>query len=291
VQNGFECVYEQCESPGVSHYENFPVASYFLPKRLRQPIALIYTFARKADDWADEGVHTPEERLVRLNQFWAELQKIEDDLPSTEPLFIALKHIIKTHRLPIALFFDLLTAFKQDVTQKTHQAMDSVLEYCQRSANPIGRLLLHLTEHVSDENVKASDALCTALQLINFLQDIQADSIVRGRCYLPQDELLALGISLQDIQEAKKSEHLNLFLKKQLLFIEELLKISAVLNKNIGGLFGFELCMIRASAEIIFEKLCTRKNAYTRPVIRFWHGPFILGKAIYWYVRGAVAKL
>lgn len=283
--------YRSCENLAHSHYENFPVASFCLPKHLRLPIAVLYAFARRADDIADEGGSVAEERLAQLDSFWMELKNIEGGLPVSEPLFLALKHIIQIHDLPIALFFDLLSAFKQDVTQKSYATMDEVLAYCRRSANPIGRLLLHLTQNVSEENLKASDALCTALQLINFLQDIQVDSIVRDRCYLPEDERGALAIHLQDIQQGKKVEQMNALMQKQLLLIAELLQHSFLLNKNIGGLFGFELCMIRASAKIIFKKLCTRKNSYARPVLRFWDGPFILGQALYWYVQAWCSRI
>lgn len=281
--NNLDEAYQLCEILARRHYENFPVASWFLPKKLRRSIAAIYVFARCADDFADEGDYTVEDRLMFLRQFHKDLEHIEKQLPVTPPLFLALKHTIQHYQLPIALFFDLLSAFKQDVLKKTYSTFDEVLDYCKRSANPIGRLLLHLNQNASEANLIASDKICTALQLINFLQDIQSDSRLRQRCYLPEDKMQALGLKLQDIAEGKKVEALNSLVKKQLMEIDQLLNQGCTLCHNLQGLFRLEICMVLAGAKKVVRKLYTRKNAYQRPVLRFWDKPFILGYAFWLY--------
>lgn len=286
-----EQAYRSCEQLVRSHYENFPVASWLLPKHLRRPIAVIYAFARSADDIADEGDCTVEERLAALKQFERALQNIANDLPVTEPMFLTLKQVIQVYHLPTSLFFDLLSAFKQDVTQKTYETTSQVLEYCRRSANPIGRLLLHLTQNVSDANLKASDDICTALQLINFLQDIHSDSLVRNRCYLPLDELHIFNIQLADIHQGGKNAELNRLIQKKLMLIEEKLRRGALLLNTVHGFFGFELCVIIASATKVMKMLRARNNSYTRPTLKAWHAPSIFIRAAYWYIRSAYFRM
>lgn len=273
--------YRTCENLARTHYENFPVASRFLPKRFRRPIAVIYAFARTADDIADEGGYTVEERGVLLDQFWHELKNIEHRRPVTDSMFRALQHTIYDHQLPIGLFFDLLSAFKQDVIKKTYTTFSEVLDYCRRSANPIGRLLLHLTQNVSEANLKASDNICTALQLMNFLQDIQSDCRLRNRCYLAQDAMDAWQIDIQDIHQSRKVELLNGLVKKQLVEIEQLFELGVGLCQNLQGFFKLEICIVLACAKVVIQKLYARKNSYQRPVLTVWNGPLIL-----WYAMG-----
>ena len=178
----------------VSHYENFPVASLLLPARLREPVEIIYSFARSADDFADEGSDPPQARLQKLNDYRAQLAA-----PST-PLFRDLEKIIREHGLPIQLFADLLDAFSQDVTQKRYENFPQLMDYCRRSANPVGRLLLHLFKRTTDSELARSDAICSALQLINFWQDVDID-YAKGRVYLPQDEMAAHGVGERHLAE------------------------------------------------------------------------------------------
>ncbi|MDE2585656.1 MAG: squalene synthase HpnC, partial [Betaproteobacteria bacterium] len=177
----------------VDHYENFPVASLLLPAHLRRPVEVIYWFARSADDIADEGDASPAERLAALAAYNAELDRIDAGTTPETPLFQALAPIMAVHRLPIELFRDLLSAFAQDVTVKRYADYASLLDYCRRSADPVGRLLLHLFEVATPDNLRRSDAICTALQLINFWQDIAVDW-QKGRVYLPQEDLVRFGV-------------------------------------------------------------------------------------------------
>src|SRR5687768_6999667 len=173
----------------VGHYENFPVASLLLPAPLREPIEVIYRFARSADDFADEGDDPPEVRLRKLNDYRRQLAA------PTAPLLQDVGKIIREHELPVALFADLLDAFSQDVTKKRYADYAELLDYCRRSANPVGRLLLHLFKRTSDSNLRHSDAICSALQLVNHWQDVDIDFTRDDRVYLPQDEMARFGVT------------------------------------------------------------------------------------------------
>jgi phytoene synthase len=186
----------------VAHYENFPVASLLVPKALRPAISAIYQFARTADDMADEGDLLPEARLAGLLRYERALDAIAAGAPPAEPPFPQLAAAIACHALPLAPFRDLLSAFRQDVSTKRYATEESLLDYCRRSANPVGRLMLRLYGAESAANIVASDAICTALQLINFWQDIAADWN-RGRVYLPGADLARFGVTEAHIANAR----------------------------------------------------------------------------------------
>ena len=151
------------------------MASFFLPQHLREPISLIYSFARQADDFADEGDLSIENRLALLNNFRDELDLLHAYIKPQTIFFAALGQMIRVNKLPFEPFYDLLDAFSQDVTKTRYANYNDVLDYCTRSANPIGRLLLHLYGKSTPSNIQLSDNICTALQFINFLQDIAID--------------------------------------------------------------------------------------------------------------------
>ena len=177
-----------------SHYENFPVVSFLIPKNLKKHVAIIYWFARTADDYADEGNLSEGERLDKLNNFEYRLKqlligKAESDYE------IALANTINEKNLTAENFYNLVTAFRQDVIKKRYENFDEVIDYCNHSANPVGRLILELFDVSSEEAIIYSDKICTALQLTNFLQDVSID-YKKGRIYLPQDEMDMLQLSL-----------------------------------------------------------------------------------------------
>jgi squalene synthase HpnC len=177
-----------------AHYENFPVASFLLPRPLRPAVLAIYRFARAADDIADEGDAPPDERLQALDRFERALDGVAAGRPAPEPLFADLAAAIDRHALPHAPFRDLLSAFRQDVTTTRYATFVDLSDYCRRSANPIGRLLLHLYGATSTANLARSDAICTALQLVNFWQDIAVDWR-KNRVYLPLEDLARYGVT------------------------------------------------------------------------------------------------
>lgn len=178
----------------VGHYENFPVASRLVPARLRPAVVAIYRYARAADDIADEGDATPAERLAALAAFHAQVDAIAAGGMPADPLFADLAAAVREHALPLAPLYDLLSAFAQDVTTTRYATEHDLLNYCRRSANPVGRLMLALYRADSLANVAASDAICTALQLTNFWQDVGVDFTL-GRVYLPQDHLARFGVT------------------------------------------------------------------------------------------------
>ena len=182
----------------VGHYENFPVASLLLPRALREPVSIIYRFARSADDFADEGDDPPQVRLGNLQDFRLALEGIRAGESPRTALFADLARIIRDHHLPVTPFHDLLDAFSQDVVKTRYADFAEVLDYCRRSANPIGRLLLVLFKTNTNENYRRADCICSALQLINFWQDLEID-FARGRIYLPQDEMRGYGVGEEHI--------------------------------------------------------------------------------------------
>lgn len=237
-----------------SHYENFPVASILLPKRLRQPIGLIYAFARQADDFADEGDLTQDQRLALLDDFKQSLDLIRDGKAPDSALFTALQETIQRHQLPLEPFYDLLDAFSQDVVKTRYENFGEVMDYCRRSANPIGRLLLALYGENSPKNIGMADAICSALQLINFLQDIQVDA-QKNRIYLAQDELSKYKIDESQILNGDNSGTWSLMMDFQINRARKLLQSGAPLGLALPGRIGLEMRMIIAGGERILKKL------------------------------------
>lgn len=238
----------------VDHYENFPVASFLLPKHLRRPIEAIYRFARGADDIADEGDASDAERLQELAAYNAELDRIEHgELPHGDD-FVTLASVIAEWRLPIQPFRDLLDAFAQDVVQKRYTDFAELLDYCRRSANPVGRLLLHLFDRASAENLHRSDNICSALQLINFWQDVAVDW-GKQRVYLPQDDLARFGIDEQQIAEQRISPAWTALLDFQIERARRMLLDGAPLVRELPGRMGWEIRLTVQGGLRILDKL------------------------------------
>lgn len=224
----------------VDHYENFPVASVLLPKRLQRPIEAIYRFARTADDIADEGDAGPAERLAGLAEFNAQLDLIERNAPVHGPIFAPLAREIAEWKLPIQLFRDLLDAFSQDVVKPRYANYAEVLDYCRRSANPVGRLLLHLVDRATPENLTRSDAICSALQMANFWQDVAIDW-KKDRVYLPQDDLARFGISEAQIAEGRTDAAWAALIDFQTDRTRTLMLSGAPLVRELPGRMGWEI--------------------------------------------------
>jgi len=264
----------------VDHYENFPVASVLLPRRLRKPVAAIYHFARAADDIADEGDMPDRERLQRLDEFRAELARIADDTTPLTPLFINLGAEIREHALPMQPFHDLLDAFTQDVVKKRYGDFAELLEYCRRSANPVGNLLLHLYKEATPVNVAYSDAICTGLQLINFWQDIYRDYTI-GRIYLPQDEMERFGVKELNIALGNADDAWCELLKFQVDRARAMMLSGAPLGTILTGRIGLEMRMIIAGGLRILDKL--ERADYDmfqhRPVLRPFDWVIMLAKS------------
>ena len=266
-QPGVQEGYRWCRALARSHYENFPVASHLLPARLRDPVAAIYAFARTADDIADEGDFSADERLQQLADMVQKLDAIRAGNIPDIPLYQALADSINRHQLPFELFYDLLDAFRQDVDKKCYADFGELMNYCRRSANPVGRLLLHLNGQATERNLALSDAVCSALQLINFLQDIEPDYRARGRIYIPQDEMQRFAVSAEDIAQRRNGFQFRLLVQHQVDRADKLLRAGSPLGVRLGGRFGLELRAIILGGARILEKLRQQDDLFSRPVL------------------------
>ena len=276
-----ENAYTECLRMAQSHYENFPVASRLLPKHLRRPISVIYAFARRADDFADEGDLSKEERLSALDDFSNKLGLIEQKQTVDDTTFIALADVIKQHQLPISLFHDLLTAFKMDVTKARYANFGEVMEYCRYSANPVGRLLLHLNKETSAQSLGQSDAICSALQLTNFLQDISQDLEESDRIYIPQDEMEQFGVTEDDIRNKTTNTASRKLIEHQIRRTAKLMQSGAPLGKVLRGRMGLELRMtIMGGSRILYKLNQQYDDVFSRPRLNKWDIGWVIWKAL-----------
>lgn len=259
----------------VAHYENFPVASVLLPAPLRAPVAVIYRFARSADDIADEGDDTPRQRLQKLDDCRRQLAA-----PSA-PLFHDVARVVREYGLPLQPFRDLLDAFAQDVTQTRYPNYPELLDYCRRSANPVGRLLLHLFKRTSETQLRQSDAICTALQLINFWQDVAID-YARGRVYLPLDEMASHGVTEQHLTEARCDASWRALLSFQVQRTRALMLSGAPLGRALPGRLGLEIRATIQGGLRILEKIehAGHDVFRRRPLLRWFDWPLIAARAL-----------
>jgi squalene synthase HpnC len=269
----------------VGHYENFPVASVILPRRLREPIAAIYHFARGADDIADEGDASNEERLAGLAAYLSQLRLVAQGLePASAPepaMFRRLGEVIRAHKLPVVLFEDLLDAFSQDVVKKRYADFPDVLDYCRRSANPVGRLLVHLYEEADDLSLKRSDCICSALQLINFWQDVAIDW-KKDRVYLPQDSLARFGVKEEEIAQNRLTPQFQALMRFEVDRARAMILEGAPLAKTLPGRMGIELRMVVQGGLRILEKIeAASYDVFRhRPVLKSWDWLVMVGRAM-----------
>ena len=238
----------------VDHYENFPVASFLVPRHLRRPIETIYRFARSADDIADEGDASPEERLTGLAAYQAELDRIAAGAAPQTPLFLALADVIRQHGLPLQLFRDLLDAFAQDVVKKRYADYPELLDYCRRSANPVGRLVLHLFGRTEAQHLEQSDCICSALQLVNFWQDVAVDW-KKQRIYIPQADLPRFRISEADIAAGRWSANWAALMDFEIDRTQALMRRGAPLVHALPGRLGWEIRLTVQGGLRILERI------------------------------------
>lgn len=254
-------------APPPTHYENFPVASWLCPPRLRPPIAAIYVFARTADDIADEGDASPEQRLADLRAFRADLAAIAQGAAASArwpAVFGPLAHAMRAFALPEALLADLLSAFVQDIEKTRDGARYAdraeLLDYCARSANPVGRLLLHLYGVDEPAALAQSDAVCNALQLINFWQDLSVD-LPRGRFYLPVADCAAHGLAPAAVDtfrprgDAPPPREALALVAAEVAWARALMQQGAPLVHRLPGRMGWELRLVVQGGLRILDKI------------------------------------
>lgn len=279
--------------PPSGHYENFPVASLLCPPQLRPAVAAIYWFARTADDIADEGNALPAQRLADLAAYRADLQAAAEGRPASArwpAVFAALAPVIAQFQLPVPLLADLLSAFEQDVVKQRYATEAELLDYCRRSANPVGRLLLHLYGVHDAASQAQSDHICSALQLINFWQDLSVD-IPRGRIYLPQELWAAHGVDEAQLLARDNNPNTTKLIaacahsaRASMLKGSEL---PATVARQLGGFTGwraaFELrCVIQGGLRILAKIDAMDYRTLTeRPKLMAWDAVAILWKALF----------
>lgn len=271
-------------APSVTHYENFPVASWLCPPALRPAVAAIYWFARTGDDIADEGDEDAGSRLQRLAQYRADLAALYVGQPLSgrwPGVFAPLDAARSRHRLPFAPLDDLLDAFMQDVRKTAAGAgyadRAELLDYCRRSAAPVGRLVLHLYGIEDREALRQSDAICNALQLINFWQDLSVD-LPRGRYYLPQDRCAAHGTT--------QAAPVRALVAEQVQWARALMLEGAPLVHRVPGRMGWELRLVVQGGLAILDKIAALDHASwrERPKLHKTDGPRLLWRA--WRMHG-----
>ena len=270
---------------GVDHYENFPVASFLCPPRLRPAVAAIYWFARTADDIADEGDASAAERLADLAAYRADLMSVASDRSASSRwagVFANLRPVIRQFNLPVDLLADLLSAFEQDVVKQRYASEAELMDYCRRSANPVGRLLLHLYGVTDALSLARSDSICSALQLINFWQDLSID-IPRGRIYLPADAWQRHGVTeAQLVALDETPDAINLIAACARSARATMLKGSQ-LPKKVPGRAGWELRLVVQGGLRILDKIETLgfNTLKIRPKLGRWDFAVMAWRAVW----------
>jgi squalene synthase HpnC len=284
----------------VDHYENFPVASILCPPTLRPAVVALYHYARTADDIADEGPGTPEQRRALLQRYrqclLAAVGQAEANgtaVPTPRPpgdagqgqptwpeVFEPLGRVVQQHGLPVQALLDLLDAFEQDTHNPPYPDRAALMNYCRRSANPVGRLLLHLYGVNDAASLAQSDAICTALQLINFWQDFSRDHPV-GRCYLPHADAQAHGLNPQDLCALHDSPATQALVRELVGWARQLMTQGQGLAPRLPGRVGWELRLVVQGGLRILDKIeaLHHRSLRQRPRLHVWDVPLMLWRA------------
>jgi phytoene synthase len=242
--------YAHCERLARDHYENFPVASLLLPRDKRRNVAAIYAFARQADDFADEAPW--EGRRLELLADWRRRLDLAAAGAADHPVFIALADTLAKRRLPVALLHDLISAFERDVKVTSYESFDQLLGYCRLSANPVGRLLMHLFDQNEEALLLQSDSICTALQLANFWQDVGID-LDKGRCYIPREDLERFRCTQTELRRRTTSPGFIELMRFQVGRTRALFARGSGLPGQVGGRLGFELRLVLMGGQRVLD--------------------------------------
>ncbi len=287
--------YKACAVVAASHYENFPVASRLLPAYMRPHVAAVYAFARVGDDIADEGTDPPEVRRTRLRAWQVRLHdavrssRVPADGDSRDELIVlALAHTIRQLDLPIGLIDDLLNAFAQDTTTHRYDTWSDLFDYCRRSANPVGRLVLRIAGYRDESLDRSSDALCTALQLANFWQDFGGDWRA-GRLYVPRETYEAVGASLDDLPYDRFTAAWSDALAHCIVRTRECFDGGRAVCDGVRGRLRFELRLTWLGGHRILERVDRQRASLLtdRPVLSARDVPVILWQSLRWERRAA----
>jgi squalene synthase HpnC len=291
--NLLERAYAACYALARSHYENFPVASRLLPAAMRPHVAAVYAFARVADDIADEGAMPATDRLTRLDAWQRRLHAALAVEQSSERrhdhevlIIVAIAHSIRALDLPVALFDDLLSAFAQDTTTSRYDSWTDVFDYCRRSANPIGRLVLRIAGYRDAELDRSSDALCTALQLTNFWQDFGRDWR-SGRLYVPREVYRQRGASEPELDGARLPPAWQQVLADCVAVTLTQFEQGRAVCGRVQGRLGYELRLTWLGGRRILKRVDDRRPdlLYYRPTLGPGDVPALLWRAARWRPR------
>ncbi len=276
----------------IDHYENFPVATLLCPPSLRPAVTALYHFARTADDLADEGDAAPSDRLADLAAYRSMLVATAAGEPPSgrwAGVFRPLAAAIRAHGLPLAPMTDLLSAFEQDVVKHRYVDRAELLDYCRRSAEPVGRLVLHLHGVADALSLRRSDAICTGLQLANFWQDLSVDT-ARGRLYVPFADCRAAGVDEAALLRRADSPAVRALVAELVGWARAQLRFGAPLVHALPGRAGWELRLVVQGGLAILDKIeaTGHDSLQRRPVLRAWDAPAIVGRAL--RMRPAAAR-
>jgi hydroxysqualene synthase len=293
MSNSTDKCYRACENVARSHYENFPVASVLLPPAMRRHVAALYAFARIADDIADEGTAPAEERRARLAAWQRRLHRsLATDQPERtardqdDLVIAATAHTVRSIDLPIALFDDLISAFRQDTMMTRYASWADVFDYCRRSANPIGRLVLRIAGYRDGRLDESSDSLCTALQLTNFWQDFGRDWRA-GRLYVPGEVQAAAGAAEHDLSNACLGTAWTAALARCVAVTAEQFARGRSVCNGVTGRLRYELRCTWVGGRRILDKVDAARSRLLdyRPALGAGDVPAILWRALRWDSR------
>jgi hydroxysqualene synthase len=263
--------YRYCERMAATHYENFPVASRFLPAHLRPHVAAVYAFARTADDFADEPRF--EGRRQAALAAWEQLLEAAYHREVQHPVFLALRDTVRRHNIPIGPLKALLTAFRMDLTKHRYATFAELLHYCLHSANPVGQLVLFVHGHREPELHRFGDEICSALQIANFLQDLSVD-IPRGRVYLPEEDLVHFGVAHEDLLAQRVTEEFRELMRFSVSRVRSMFhrgrplirKVSPGLSMELEATWRGGMAILQRVEDLGFSTLATRPTLDKRDV-------------------------
>ena len=283
--------YAECERRVRAHYENFPVASWLVPARMRPHVAALYAFARTADDIADEGRRPDAERLRLLDDWQSRLHACVTECAPDDQVFLALGATIRACHLPLSLFDDLLSAFRQDITTHRYDTWASLLDYCRRSANPVGRLVLRIAGHDDPRLDVSSDALCTALQLTNFWQDLERDW-QKGRLYVPLEDIDAENARIQDLDDRRITQTWHRVLTRVTARTRGSFDAGKFVCDGVPGRLRYELRVTWLGGTRILDRL--ERVDYDvfrfRPTLALADVPPLVLRALFWDIRRGAGR-
>jgi hydroxysqualene synthase len=287
-----EAAYAECERLARTHYENFPVASFLVPRRMRRHVAALYAFARTADDFADEGQRPDAERMRLLDDWQNRLHACVTECAPDDRVFLALGATIRACHLPMSLFDDLLSAFRQDITTHRYETWEGLLDYCRRSANPVGRLVLRIAGYDDPGLDRSSDALCTALQLTNFWQDLDRDW-QKGRLYVPLNDVAFEDARMEDLDARRLTEPWQRVLNGVATRTRLLFDAGRDVCDGVGGRLRHELRLTWLGGTRILDRLHgVDYNVFMcRPALGIADMPVLVMRTLRWNSGEPATKL